>query len=94
MDLTRADNYYPLSAEKFKAVAWTMETKLAEFERLYGGMRVIRMTPEPERALVVAIEGTQRQIQMGEVLRVNQLTGAMRVMTQEDFLAEHGVAQS
>jgi hypothetical protein len=94
MDLTRTDSYYLLAAKKFKAVAWTMETKPAEFERLYAGFRVIRMTADPERALVVSIAvGQQRVVQLGEVMRVNQITGGVQIMTQEEFMITHGVAR-
>lgn len=94
MDLTRVDDYYPRAAERFKAVSWTMETRPAEFERLYDGFRVVRMTPEPERSLVVSIApGQQRTVKIGEVMRVNQMTGGVQIMTQDEFIETHGVAQ-
>jgi hypothetical protein len=83
MDMTRMGTYYPIAAERFAAVVWGMSTPLSEIMALSTTITVVRV--RDDGALVISVSGDQRVVTDGSVVRLNRTTGAVAVMTKDEF---------
>lgn len=91
MDLTRVGNYYPIAAERFAAVAWSISTPLSEVLALSSTIAITRV--RDDGALVITVSGDQRVVPNGSVLRLNRTTGAVAIMSLEEFESAFRPAQ-
>jgi hypothetical protein len=82
MALTQAIVCYPGSAEHFRAVEWSISTPISEVLSLGSTVALVRVR-DADSALVISVAGTQRTVQIGQVVRLNTATGAVKIYDDE-----------